>query len=149
MKKEIINNGITNPNRIAEFFLFSEIVVFFFNFCLQEKYIFKNLILQIKDKNHKNLFNKKTFTLNDTQGLLNQTNNAFTLVRMDIKHAKSKNLLLTDSKFQQDEMLYVSKSNIDVSIFFISNQQIKFLRKNDFIYSIREISDRNYFFCCF
>ena len=109
----------------------------------------KNLILQIKDKNHKNLFNKKRVTLNDTQGLLNQTNTAFTLVKMDIKHAKSKNLLLTDSKFQQDEMLYVSKSNIDVSIFFISNQQIKFLRKNDFIYSISEISDRNYFFCCF
>ena len=146
MKKEIINNGITLIE--LQNFFFSQKLSFFLIFTYRKKYILKNLILQIKDKNHKNLFNKKTVTLNDTQGLLNQTNTAFTLVRMDIKHAKSKNLLLTDSKFQQDEM-YVSKSNIDVSIFFISNQQIKFLRKNDFIYSIREISDRNYFFCCF
>ena len=48
---------------------------------------------------------------------------------LDLKSAKSRCLVLTDGKFQQDITFYVSKSNIDVSIPSISNQPVNFLGK--------------------
>ena len=46
---------------------------------------------------------------------------------MALKPGKSKCLLLPDGTFQQDMTLYVSKSNIGISIASISNQPVTFL----------------------
>ena len=69
----------------------------------------------------------KSATLNGAQGLLNQANTALSWARMALKLAKSRCLVLTDGKFQQDMSLYVSKSNINVSIHSASNKPVKFL----------------------
>ena len=58
---------------------------------------------------------------------LNQANTALFWARMALKSAKSRCLVVTDGKFQQDIALYVSESNIDVSILSISNHPAKFL----------------------
>ena len=58
---------------------------------------------------------------------LNQANTALSWARMALKPAKSRCFVLTDGKFQEDMTLYVSKSNIVLSIPSISNQQVKFL----------------------
>ena len=69
----------------------------------------------------------KSATLNGAQDLLNQANTALSWRRMAFKPAKTRCLVLTDGKFQEDVGLYVSKSNIDVSISSISNLPVKFL----------------------
>ena len=91
----------------------------------------------------------KSATLNGVQELLNRANTALSWARMALKPAKSRCFVLTDGKFQQDVTLYVSKSNIDVSIPSISNQPVKFFSKDNFIYSFRQRSIGIYFFSCF
>ena len=51
----------------------------------------------------------KSTTLKGAQELLNQANTAFSWPRMALKPAKSRCLVLTGGKFQQDMTLYVSK----------------------------------------
>ena len=60
------------------------------------------------------LISEVSYASNGAQELLNQ--------------AKSRCLVLTDGKFQQNKKVYVSKSNIDVSIPCISNQLVRILK---------------------
>ena len=60
------------------------------------------------------LISEVSYASNGAQELLNQ--------------AKSRCLVLTDGKFQQNKKVYVSKSNIDVSIPCISNQPVRILK---------------------
>ena len=69
----------------------------------------------------------KLANLNGAQQLLNRANTALPWAGMALKPAKSRCLVLTDGKLRQDMTLYVSKSNIDVSIPSISNQPVKCL----------------------
>ena len=71
------------------------------------------------------LFLKST-TLNATQEHLKWANTALAWARTALKPAKSRFLVLTNGKLQQDMKLYVSESNLDVPIPSTSNQQVKF-----------------------
>ena len=69
----------------------------------------------------------KSASLNGTQELLHQENTALSWARMALKPAELRCLMLIGGKFPEDMTLYVSKSNIDLPIPYLSNQPVKFL----------------------